>query len=168
MSTHSLSFLHQMKKKRNQMEINQRETGSYQPAPDGGVSLATLNYSKSHAVRVNHFKQLSLCYFTPHTCLSLHLPALQDLCNHRVRNALYLLLILNLWLIGMNCSCCFTRKGPLCLADSILGHSACRVNWPPTDPLHCKAATCSVSSYCLNVYFQNCTTQSASMASSAP
>lgn len=42
------------------------------------------------------------------------------------------------------------------------------MNWPPTDPLHCEAATCSISSYCSNVYIKNCRTQSASMASAAP
>lgn len=66
---------------------------------------------------------------------------------------------------GVICSCCFA---PLCLADSILVPSAGRMNWPPTDPLHCKAATCSISSYCLNVYIKNCRTQSASVAIAAP
>lgn len=42
------------------------------------------------------------------------------------------------------------------------------MNWPPTDPLHCKAATCSISPHCSNVYIKVSRTKSDTKAYSAP
>lgn len=42
------------------------------------------------------------------------------------------------------------------------------MNWPPTDPVHCKAATCSISPHCSNVYIKVSRTKSDSKAHSAP